>query len=81
MTKSDAFWASLVLTGTAYELHALHTDPKRTLSPTIRRGFRCHSKVGRWAFRVGWMGFASWFLFHIASEAIEQAIDLDEQIA
>ena len=40
-------------------------DQGDTLSEHVRKWFRTHTRGGKLAFAVAWLGFAGWFLVHI----------------
>lgn len=66
ITKIDAFWGVLLLTGAIYELVAIRRRKwKATLSQTTRRWFFTDTVIGRWVFGVAWVGFSGWYLWHI----------------
>lgn len=64
---SDWVWAGLFAAGLAYEAWTIRTAGRGdTLSETIRRVFRVHTRPGKLVFLVLWLGFAGWFAWHIA---------------
>lgn len=74
MTTDDIVWAALVAAGIGYEIDAIRRRQyDRTASRTTRRWFRTQHPVGKAVFAVGWLGFASWFAWHIVKEGIVDA--------
>jgi hypothetical protein len=66
MSTSDIAWGAILSAGLAYEVVALvNKKQDDTLSETTRRWFGTRTPVGRWAFGVTWVGFATWYFFHI----------------
>lgn len=62
----DIVWGSLLAVGAGYELYALVNERAGdTLSERVRAWFAVHTRPGRAAFALAWVGFAGWFLWHI----------------
>lgn len=64
---ADFVWIAWILLGTAYEGWTWRNKTEGDmLSQRIRSWLRVRtSTVHAWAWTVGWVGFAAWFLFHI----------------
>ncbi|MCT9090577.1 hypothetical protein N4G70_17190 [Streptomyces sp. ASQP_92] len=68
MTQPDVIWGAVLAVGALVELWALrNAQPGDTLSERVRVWFRTHTRPGRAAFAVAWLGFSAWFLVHILS--------------
>lgn len=68
MSSADWVWGGLLAVGLAYEIYTIRNAAcSDTLSETVRKVFRVHTKPGRLIFLVAWTTFAVWFAFHIVS--------------
>lgn len=67
MSTADWVWGGLLALGAVVEVIALRTPRKGdTLSERTRAWFRVRTPAGKAVFAAVWVGFASWFLVHIA---------------
>ncbi|WP_326795645.1 hypothetical protein OG946_09225 [Streptomyces sp. NBC_01808] len=67
MSGADWIWGGLLALGAVVEVVALWTPKKGdTLSERTRAWFRVRTPVGKAVFVAAWVGFAGWFLVHIA---------------
>ncbi|PZT71492.1 hypothetical protein [Streptomyces sp. AC1-42T] len=66
MTRPDAIWGALLLTGAAYELFAIKNRlAGDTLSERLREWLRTRTRPGRAVFLTAWLALAIWFPLHI----------------
>lgn len=65
--RHDAMWAGLATAALTLEASRLpkRHDGEGTLCDVTRRALHTDSKVGRWAFLLGWGLLAAWFPGHI----------------
>lgn len=66
MNSYTAAWVAWIATFAAVEGKAvLNKQEGDTLSEHFRKWFRTHTRGGKLAFAVAWLGFSGWFFGHI----------------
>lgn len=62
----DVAWGAILGGALAWELRTVfNRQLGDTLSERLRVWFRTHTKPGKAAFTIAWLGFSAWFIPHI----------------